>query len=175
MEAQDFVCVAQVLGAHGIRGGLLLRIFTEEPALLAQYNPLICRQAGLDRGLLTVQQLRLKTADTGVAHCPEIADRTLAESYRGCELWVPRDRLPQLDADTFFIIDLVGCQVQDTTGISLGVVRGVHNFSAGFLLEIDKPDKKSVMMPFNKEAVPHVDLDKKIVQVDRQIFDQFDI
>ena len=35
-----WVCVAKVVGAHGLRGALKLRCFTERPEDVAAYGPL---------------------------------------------------------------------------------------------------------------------------------------
>ncbi|MCC2666005.1 MAG: RimM N-terminal domain, partial [Geminicoccaceae bacterium] len=38
--ASNWVCVAKVVGAHGLRGALKLRSYTERPADVAAYGPL---------------------------------------------------------------------------------------------------------------------------------------
>jgi 16S rRNA processing protein RimM len=74
-------------------------------------------------------------------------------------LYVPRDRLPSLPDDEFYHADLIGLEVFDTGGTSLGRVKAVLNHGAADLLEIHGPGLKStVLLPFTREAVPTVDL-----------------
>jgi 16S rRNA processing protein RimM len=39
--ARNTVCVGQIVGVHGVRGLVKLKSFTEDPAAIAGYNPLM--------------------------------------------------------------------------------------------------------------------------------------
>ena len=52
-STDSMVCVAQISAAHGVRGALKLRCFTEEPENVAAYGPL-CDAHGRELFRLTV-------------------------------------------------------------------------------------------------------------------------
>jgi 16S rRNA processing protein RimM len=148
------VCVAAVAAAHGVRGALKLKCFTEDPANVGTYGPLL-DEAG--RELFTVRVVA--PAKGGViVEAEGITDRDSAEALRGISLYVPRERLPAPEDDTFYYEDLVGLAVQDTAGRPLGRVTAVHDFGAGEVIEFQGADGKGGMVPFTMALVPEVDL-----------------
>jgi 16S rRNA processing protein RimM len=92
-----------------------------------------------------------------IVQAAEIASREQAELWRGAELFVARDRLPQTGEDEFYHEDLIGLDVVDRTGAPRGRVSAVLNHGAGDVLEIEA-DGDSFLLPFTREAVPEVDL-----------------
>ena len=148
------VCVAAVAAAHGVRGALKLKCFTEDPADVGSYGPLM-DEAG--RELFTVRVVG--PAKGGVIVTAEgITDRDAADALRGVRLYVPRERLPEPEDDTFYYEDLVGLVVQDTGGRPLGRVIAVHDFGAGEVIEFQGAEGKAAMVPFTMALVPEVDL-----------------
>jgi 16S rRNA processing protein RimM len=71
----DRICVAQIGAAHGIRGEVRLRSFTENPAAVADYGPLESED-GARR--FTIEALR-PTKDHFVARLAGIDDCSAAE------------------------------------------------------------------------------------------------
>ncbi|MFW2830271.1 ribosome maturation factor RimM [Sphingomonas sp. ID0503] len=133
------VTLAAVIGAHGIAGEVRLKLFTDD---LSPYKT-------LDAGGRTLTLKKVRPGPNGaVARFAEIADRTAAEALRGTELTVSRDELPALDEGEYYHADLIGLPVEDAAGIPLGTVAAVENFGAGDVLDIRKPDGKTVMIAF---------------------------
>jgi len=148
------VCVAAVAAAHGVRGALKLKTFTEDPLNVGAYGPLL-DEAGHE--LFTVRVVA--PAKGGViVEAEGITDRDAAEVLRGLRLFVPRARLPEPEADSFYYEDLVGLEVEDTEGRSLGRVIAVHDFGAGEVLEYRDDAGRDGMVAFTTELVPEVDL-----------------
>ena len=152
----DRVCVAQIGAAHGIRGEVRLKSFTEDPMAIAAYGPLESED-----GMRHFQIEALRPAkDHFVARLAGVGDRDAAERLTNTRLYVPRDRLPALDdADTYYHADLVGLAAVTPDGAPLGTVTAVVNFGAGDVIEI-KPDGggEPLLVPFTDAAVPAVDV-----------------
>ena len=149
-----WVCVAKVVGAHGLRGALKLRCFTERVEDVAAYGPLYDGQ-GRRRFTLKI----LGTTRGGVlAAAADVNDRTAAEALRGLELFVPRTALPEAGPEEFYRADLAGLVALGRDGSPLGTVRGVDNFGAGDVIEIAAPDGQLLTLPFDRRTVPEIDL-----------------
>jgi len=105
--------------------------------------------------MLTLKSLR---PDKGgaIARFAEIADRNAAEALRGTVLSVPRDSLPPLEPGEYYHADLIGLPVVDTDGANVGIVIAVENFGAGDIIEIEKPDRRTFMVPLTPAAVPEI-------------------
>lgn len=156
------ILVGRIGAAHGIRGEVRVKSFTDPVDAIADYGPL---DAG-DGKRLTIDRLR----DQGtmlVVKFREVADRTAAEALNGRDLFVARSALPELDdEETFYHADLVGLDVVDTAGDLLGHVVAVPNFGAGDLLEIRPVDGALFYLPFTRAMVPVVDVKAGRVTID---------
>jgi 16S rRNA processing protein RimM len=154
--SEDWVCVAVVATAHGIQGALKLRTFTERPEDAAAYGPLYDR-----RGKRLFQLRVIGRARGGVlAQAEGVTDRNAAEALRGLELFVPRAALPELGEDEFYQTDLEGLLALRADGSRLGIVRALDNFGAGDVIEIEADDGRRVSLPFDRQTVPEVDLER---------------
>ena len=153
--ADSLICVAAIAGAFGVRGEVRLKSFTSDPASIADYNPLMTEDS---ERLFTVSSARPIKNGLSV-RLSGVSTREDAEALRGVQLFVPRDRLPDLPDDEFYHADLIGLLVLDTGGKELGRIKAVHNHGAADLLEVHGPGlKNTVLLPFTREAVPAVNL-----------------
>ena len=99
------VCVAQIGAAHGLKGEVRLRSFTQEPTDFATYGPLETEDGSRQ---LEVEEARF-AKDHFVASFKGVDDRNAAEALRNVNLYVAREKLPAVaEDDTFYHADLVG-------------------------------------------------------------------
>ena len=91
-------------------------------------------------------------------------DRAVA---RGAELAVRRDALPELPADTYYVADLVGFDVLDEGGASVGTIHDVLPGPANDVLELDT----GVLLPLVEECVRDIDLDGRRVHLNPGFID----
>jgi 16S rRNA processing protein RimM len=157
------ICLGQIGAAHGLRGEVRLRSFTADAGAIVAYGPLETE----DGRVVEIKALR-PAKDHFVAKLAGIDDRNAAEQLANLKLYVPRDRLPELEeADEFYHADLIGLEVVDRVGRALGTVVAIHNFGAGDLIEV-RPlaGSKTEMLPFDAVHVPAIDLDAGRIVVD---------
>ncbi len=158
------VCVGRIGAPHGVRGEVKLWPFTADPLAVARYGELKTAD-----GARTFEVEALRPArDHVVARFKGVRDRAAAEALRNLELYVPRDRLPAIEADDeFYYADLVGLAATDRDGSAIGTIVAVHNFGAGDLLEVEPVDgRDTVLVPFTEATVPEIDIAAGKVVVD---------
>jgi 16S rRNA processing protein RimM len=157
--ADETVTLAAVSGAHGITGEVRLKLFTENVDSIKHHK-------SFNGGALTLQSVRPHKGEA-LARFAEITDRNGAEALRGTLLSVAREALPPLEEGEYYYSDLVGLPCVSTSGEALGACIAVHNFGAGDIIEIERPDKKTFMVPMNADAVPvwgeHIVIDAAFV------------
>ncbi len=93
-----------------------------------------------------------------IARLAGITGRDTAERLTNLKLYVPRERLPEPEQDTYYHADLIGLAVVGTDATELGTVAAIHNFGAGDLLEVKPPFGPNVLVPFTRAVVPVVDI-----------------
>jgi len=152
----DKVRVARIGAAHGVRGEVKLWSFTEDPLAVADYAPLETQDG---KRQFEIESLR-PAKDFLVARLKGVADRNAAEALRNVELFVPRERLPDIDEeDTWYYADLVGLSAVAQDNSAIGTVLAVHNFGAGDVIEIQPAGGgKTLLLPFTQAVAPQVDI-----------------
>ncbi|MCH6587046.1 MAG: ribosome maturation factor RimM [Proteobacteria bacterium] len=147
------LCVGVIAGAHGVRGLVKIKSFTADPADLTAYGPLT-DESGARRYQVAVTG---RAKGVLLARIEGVGDRDAARALRGARLYVARAALPEPEDEEYYHADLIGLAVEDRAGAPLGRVAAVQNFGAGDILEIERPDQGTLLVPFTKAAVPLVD------------------
>ena len=160
------ILLGQILGAHGIRGEVAIRSFTEDADGIADYGPLT------DQFGKRHEIAGLRVTPKGiVARLVGITDRTAAEKLRGVELYVDRTVLPEPDEDEFYVEDLVGLAAYAPDGARIGDVVAIQNYGAGDLVEVRAEGQRATeLIPFTKAAVPAVDMAAGRITIVRPVY-----
>jgi 16S rRNA processing protein RimM len=148
------ILLGVVLGAHGLKGEVKVRTFTETPERLAAYGPVHDAKGQVH----AVVHIKAVDAVSAIAQFDQIRNRDAAERLKGSELFVARSALPQTEAEEFYHADLVGLRVEDSEGRLIGHIRGIHNFGAGDVVDIERTDGSDALLPFNRQFVPEVEI-----------------
>lgn len=164
MKPQNPVLMAQIGAAHGIRGEVRVKTFTDDPLALGDYGSL---WSGDGRKFKLTNMRPQKTVL--VVKFKGINHRDEAEALNGLELFVDRSALPDDTEDNeFYVADLIGCDVIDEKDEMVGTILAVPDFGAGSLLEIAPQGHKggqSWFLDFTEENAPEVDLTNRTVRI----------
>jgi 16S rRNA processing protein RimM len=157
------VIVAKIGAPHGVRGEVKLWPFTQDPMAVADYGPLETKDGARRFEIETVRA----AGNHLVARLKGVGDRDAAQALTNTELYVSRDRLPEIDEDhTYYHSDLVGLDAVSEDGAQIGTIHAVHDFGAGAVLEITPLGSgDTLMLPFTDATVPKIDLAAKQVVV----------
>jgi 16S rRNA processing protein RimM len=154
------ILLGVVIGAQGLKGEVNAKTFTHNPEHLGAYGALHAK----DGRAFIVRAARTSKSDIAVVSLEGVADRSAAEALKGTELFVDRAALPPPDDEEYYHADLIGLSAYDSEDRLLGTVSGLHNFGAGDVIAIARPDGSDILLPFTREIVPVVDIkDKRIV------------
>jgi 16S rRNA processing protein RimM len=142
----DRIALAAVAGAHGIKGELRLKLFSDSAENLSRHEKLYV--GGAERRLLSIRD----SGKTAVARLQGVDDRSAAEALRGSIVEIDRSALPPLEEGEYYHADIIGLPAEDREGRLVGIVAAVENYGAGDLLEIKRGDGKNSLIPF-KEGI----------------------
>ena len=144
------IALAAVAGAHGVKGEVRLKLFSDSVESLSRHQTVYV--GGAKRRLLSVKD----GGKTAVARLDGVSDRSAAEALRGSLIEVDRSALPPLEEDEYYHVDLIGLPAVDGGGNPVGTVVAVENYGAGDLLEIES-DGKTSLIPFREGIADLVD------------------
>ena len=152
--------VARLTKAHGLKGGIKLELYTDDPARRflpgATFDLQVPTSSTWHGKTLELVELRWYNSHA-VAFFAGVADRTAAEGLVKAILWVDQDaaELPE-ESDAWYDHQLVGLRAL-RDGEPVGIVARVDHMPAQDLLAITA-DGREVLVPFLKIFVPTVDL-----------------
>ena len=152
---KELIVLGAIQGAHGVKGLVKIKWFTENPKGLTAYGPVILN----DIKALNVD-IKFVTKNYAVCSLEGVETREQAEYLKGKEIKVERSILPDLKDNEYYQTDLVDCKVYNLKGKKIGEVATVYDFGAGVLLEVGED-----LVQFNEENIKEVDIiNKKIVK-----------
>ena len=159
--ADNLICMAEIVGAQGIKGLVKLKVFGDDPLKLTGYGPL----SAPDGKTYTLNSVT-PHGSIWIAEVKGVTDRTVAEKLRGTRLHMDRALLPKIKKEnTFYHADLIGLAEKYPDGKPMGKVITVANFGAGDLLEIKPIKGSSFYVPFTNAIVPEVNMTEKTVTI----------
>lgn len=156
------ICIAKIAQTHGVKGLVKLFLYAEDPDLINSPS-LYTSKTGEQSLQLT---LKSQSGKYFLASIDGITNKEDAEQYRGTELWLNRDKLPDIeDSDEYYYYDLLGLEVYNEDDELLGKIKSIDNFGAGDLLEIAYKHGKDFYLPFTKDTVPDIDITASKVKI----------
>ena len=158
----DWVLLARVRRARGIRGEVVVETFGSSPDRFKEGLKVVLARPGAADSDAEIERawvhngdlvLKLKGADT----------RNDAEALRGAELRSPEEERPPAPEGEFYLSDLIGCRVERPDGRFVGDVFAWHDYGAAPLLEVRNGDRE-FLIPFAAAFYRTVDVaGKRIV------------
>ena len=162
-STSQYVVVARVADAFGIKGQVKVRSFTEKPENILQYSAWVLEKkpAGRQSFDLVSGQLHGKLVTARLAG---INSRDEALDLKGADVLIPRAELPQLPEGQYYHFQLLGLEVVDIDGQRYGQVEDVMQTGANDVLVIK--GEKTHLMPYIPDVIVEVDLDRAIIRAD---------
>ena len=181
----DALEVGRILDAWGVKGWVKVLPHSTNPEALfsvkswflqvpdAKYRPGFTAFSGTVR--LEVDDAKTHSGSV-VANFSGIDDRTAAEALRGARIFLSRSSFPVASKDEYYWVDLIGLNVVNREGVTLGCVRdlmatGPHSVLCVEYLDIQQDGAHVTaerMIPFVAAYVDAVDVDGKFITVDWQ-------
>jgi 16S rRNA processing protein RimM len=145
--------MGRIVGSFGIQGWVKVKTFTESVEALGEYEDWIVRTRDGWRAI-EVEGFEIHSKGP-VAKLAGCIDRDSADALRGSDVAVTRESLGEADEGSMYWVDLIGLEVVDATGKSLGKVDGL--FETGETSVLVVKGVRETMIPFVPEYVKSVD------------------
>lgn len=163
MSGVDWVELGDIVGVHGIRGGVKIRSWTRPRENIFDYPQ--WRLLG-NSGEQTAELISGHAQGRGlVAQLKGVTDRDQAAALRGLKILIHRDQLPPLAPGEYYWADLQGLEVQTVTGEALGTVTGLIETGANDVLVVQ--GERERLIPYVPDVyVKQVDMASRRLVVD---------
>jgi 16S rRNA processing protein RimM len=149
--------------AHGIQGMVEVIPFTFDESRFDQLKRVYLNDSY--RTELTVSKVRYTNKGILIKF-KESNDRNFAESIVKNEVQIPQEECIDLPEDTFFIDDLIGCEVYGKENQLIGKIVNVNESPANDIYIIQNTDGKEFLVPAVSEFVKEVNTETKVVRIE---------
>lgn len=156
--------VATVLKPQGIRGEIKVKTHTDSAEDMRSFSRVFID--GAEYKLLSVRP----AGDCAFLMLRGIADRNAAELLRGKDVLVLREDAPELPEDTFYLVDVLGCEVVTEKGKVLGTI--VDITPAKTDIYVVEGVGKKITFAAAEGVIDDIDVVNKRVTVNKKRFDE---
>ncbi len=158
-----YLQVGEIVNTHGVNGEVKVIPLTDDPA----------RFKNLDWVYLDKQTSMEKVKISNVKYLKgfvilkfkEIDDMSSAEALKGLFIKIDRENAVALPEDSFFICDLIECEVFEVEGKRLGVLSEVIQTGSNDVFVVKNEGRKDILIPALKSVIKEVSLENRRIKV----------
>jgi len=168
-EKSGNVTVARILRPHGRRGEVACQILTDFPERLAKLTSVALWNGHSELRRVQVRSCWLSQSRGGQAifHFEGSNSISDAEKLVTLEVQIPLAERMRLPDGSYYITDLIGCEVRDGA-TAIGVVRDVQftgeTVGGTPILVLDSP-RGELLIPLAREICPLIDVNSRRIDV----------
>jgi 16S rRNA processing protein RimM len=166
--------VGRIVNTHGVKGEVKVIPLTDNPKRF-----LNLKWVFIDKNMVlekyNIEKVKFYKGMVLIKF-KGINDMTDAEALKGMFLKVDRENAVRLPDDSFFICDIVGCEVFEEDGSRLGTLKDVLKTGSNDVYVILRENGKEIYLPALKSVVKSVSISNKkmIVSVPEGLLDEDD-
>lgn len=160
---EEFFRVGIIANTHGIRGEVKVYPTTDDVNRFTYLKDVIL-DTGKEKIDLEVQNVRF-FKNMAILKFKGIDNINDIEKYKGKDLYVTRENALPLEADEYYLADIMGAAVFTDDGKEFGILKDIMFTGANDVYVIETLEKKEVLLPVTKECVLDVDTENKKVVV----------
>ncbi|MBO5478185.1 MAG: 16S rRNA processing protein RimM [Clostridia bacterium] len=155
--------IGQIVNTYGIKGFVKVVPFTDN---INRFEDLDEVYLQTKNGLETFEIEEVKySKNTVLLKLKGIDDINVAEKYRNCYLKIDRKNAVELPEDTYFIVDLLDCEVVTDEGEILGRITDVYPTGSNDIYVVKNEEGKQVLLPAISQVIKQVDIENKKITV----------
>ncbi|TLS68977.1 16S rRNA processing protein RimM [Mariprofundus erugo] len=168
MTSVSLLHIGDILGAHGLKGSLIVFSHTRPAQAIAGYS---CWLIGKNEATARSYQVRRcwQHGKRMLVELDGITDCDQALLLKQCRIWVPAS-VVETDDDEYLWEELIGCDVVlDEGQVLLGSVTGLEEYGAQDNLVVQTPEDAESpgewLIPFIESVIVDVDLEEGLISV----------
>lgn len=156
---ENLLEIGQIVNTHGLRGDVKVMPWCDDPVIFHElaYVLIDGEEFEIQKSSLHKNAVLLKLK--GIDHIND------AENYRNKVLTIPREELGELPEGTYYICDLLGCNVETVDGRNLGKICDIIKTGSNDVYVVEDITKKQVLIPVIDEVIKSVSIDEKRIVI----------
>jgi len=164
VDKKDYVLIGEIVGAHGLKGTNKFRSFAERLAVFKSGDSiLVCDSQGYEERF-EINWIKPHTG-TPLISFKGVTDRSQADGLIGCELFIKKSDLAEVENGSYYWFDLIGLHVFKSDKTYLGCIESIIQTGSNDVYVV-KDGTKEVLIPALESVVLKIDIENNHMQVD---------
>jgi len=153
---EEFLEVGKIINTHGVAGEVKVMPLTDDPKRFLELEWVYIEKNGVQKRYNISRVKFFK--EIVIVKFEEINSMDEAESLKECFMKVDREHAVKLPEDTFFICDLIDCEVFSEDGTKLGKLCDVLQTGSNDVYVVKDEKGRELLLPALKSVVKAVDV-----------------
>ncbi|MBO4902775.1 MAG: 16S rRNA processing protein RimM [Lachnospiraceae bacterium] len=156
---EQYLQVGIISSTHGVRGEVKVFPTTDDAGRFKKLKEVLLSLPSGEKLPLRIEQVKFFKQFV-ILKFKEYDSINDIERYRGLSLYVSRENAVKLEADEYFIADLIDLKVLDEAGEQIGVLTDVMETGANDVYVIRRTDGSELLLPAIKQCVLSVSVEE---------------
>ncbi|MCP4687769.1 MAG: 16S rRNA processing protein RimM [Desulfobacterales bacterium] len=158
--------IGEIVGVHGLKGALKARIHAEILSIFQPGDSILIRASVGREAVYTIDAARPHKR-IALLFLKEIDGADSARELVGAELFVDRDRLPEIEEDAWYWSDIIGLSVYTMEEEFLGRLTSIIQTGSNDVYVVKNDSGAGeILIPAIESVVRSVDIPGKTMRVD---------
>jgi len=163
-EKKGFLLIGKIVGAHGIKGNCKIRSYAESLTAFQPGSKIRLITSSGQENTYEINWIK-PHSKVDLLSLKGVETRHQAETLIGSELFIEKEKLPELDDGSYYWFDLIGMDVFTTDSAHLGRLERVIQTGSNDVYVVKKGSDE-ILIPALASVVIDIDLEHKRMQVD---------
>lgn len=159
---QEYLQIGEIVNTHGVKGEVKVLPLTDNPKRFEDLKWVyIDKVSSMEK--VHINEVKYLKSFV-ILTLKEISDMNAAEALKGLFLKVDRENAVTLPKDSFFISDLLECEVFELEGKRLGVLKSILKTGSNDVYVVKNENNKEILIPALKSVVKDISIqNRKII------------
>lgn len=168
MKKNGLIAIGKIVSTHGLNGTCKVYSYAES---LSVFKPNSLIHLKQDRGQQKIFEIKWVKPHSGVMllALKKVTNRNQAQQLIGSEIWIERNKLPEIEEGAYYWCDIIGLSVFTTDNRYLGRVTSIIATGSNDVYVVrnqDNSDKPEVLVPAIESVVREINLEQQMLRVD---------
>lgn len=162
MFMEEYLEIGQIVNTNGLKGTLKVKPLTDDITRFEDLETVYIQKCK-ELVEFIIQEVKY-SKNMVLLKLEGIDNIEEAEKYRNFYLKINREDAVELDEDSYFIVDIIGCKVYTETEELLGTVVDVFPTGSNDVYTVKNGEGKEILLPAIEDVIKDVDIkNKKII------------
>ena len=164
MSKDLYISIGKILNAHGVEGAIKVYSYAESLSVFNSGNMILVKNPDDSSEKCYKVKWSAPHSRFVLLMFEGVDSRSLSDNLKGCELFIEKASLPELEENTYYWEDIIGLSVYTADDNFLGRVESIIQTGSNDVYVV-KDGKSEILVPAMESVVLKIDLDKKTMKV----------